>query len=150
MNRTALCAAALALLALPACSISTEFGEEVFNSARAQWTRTAPAAYSFQLLRSCTCATPKEPIRIEVRNGAVVSRTYTSSSAALEAQFASAYPSVNGLFDLIAEARRQKPVRLNSEYSSTYGYPTTVLIDLDGSRTDDDLILNVTEFTPLP
>jgi hypothetical protein len=62
-------------------------------------------------------------VRVTVRSKAVESRVYTSSGAAVTAQYASVFPSVEELFVMIdAAIRRGADVQV--KYDPTLGYPT--------------------------
>jgi Family of unknown function (DUF6174) len=149
MVRGTFSAVLTAALAAACLSPTDEVGDEIHRGAVERWAQVGPPSYSFVLTRVCVCAVTGEPIRIEVLDLVVVSRTYVSDDTPLEPEHHDDFPDVPGLFDLIEEVRQSKPSFFNASYDGTYGFPATVIINITPARTDDDLSLTVTEFTPL-
>ena len=145
MTRTML-ALALAVVSLAGCR-SPAGPDEVLQSARARWADAGIRDYSITVRRTCEC-TPEMigPVVVEVRNGAVVSRQYSSNGAAVSPALASSFPSVEGLFEILDEAARSRAPRVDARYDSQLGYPTYVAIDRDRLVADDEIIYSVTDF----
>lgn len=139
----------LLAVALAGCSSLTDINDDSLEAARAKWQANQPAAYSFALERACVCNGPTVPIVIEVRNQVVVSRTYQDSGNPLEAEFASSFPRVEGLFDIIEKASRDKVFSWTAEFDNTFGFPQTIEINPSPATADDDIMYFVTDFTPI-
>lgn len=145
MTRTTL-ALAFAVVSLAGCRSPAGPGE-VLQAARARWAEVGINDYSITVRRACEC-TPEMmgPVVVEVRDGAVVSRVYSSNGAAVDASHASLFPTVDGLFDILDEAARTRAARVQGKYDSYYGYPTYAAIDRDRLVVDDEVIYTVTDF----
>ena len=133
---------------LAACSDATA-PDEKLNAARRRWAQQGPASYSMVVHRSCEC-TPEGagPVLVRVRNGAVESRQYTATGASVPASLADVFPSVEGLFQLIEDARRQRPNSLEVRYDATLGYPTLISVDFDRMIADDEFVYTASELRP--
>ena len=117
------------LVLLAACSSSSTGPADSLAAARARWARGAPTAYSYTIQRSCEClAETAGPVTVVVRNGAVESRQYVSSGASVASQYASIFPSVEGLFTIIDDAIKNGTKPLTTQYDATLGYPTRIAL----------------------
>jgi hypothetical protein len=147
-------AALLALLAvlLGACGIlgiGEDGDREALERNLRMWSRNAPAQYHFVLERMCFC--PLEivsAVEIGVANGVVVSRTYVQSGQPVTAQYASLFPAMEGVFDLIEDALDRGADRIEVSYDSRYGHPTEASFDYILNAVDDELAFRVRAFTP--
>lgn len=108
---------------LVACK-STTTPQGGLANARARWAARGPDSYAVTVTRSCECLPEASgSVRVTVRTKAVESRVYTSSGAAVAAQYAPAFPSVEELFVMIDGAiRRGADVQV--KYDPVLGYPT--------------------------
>jgi uncharacterized protein DUF6174 len=68
------------------------------------------------------------PVKVTVQNGLVVSRQYVGSGAAVSSQYASAFPSVDGLFALIDATVQKATQPVSAQYDGAIGYPTQLTI----------------------
>jgi hypothetical protein len=143
------------LLSLPlggcdALGIDDHDGErERLERSERQWSQNAPARYHFVLERLCFC--PQEivsAVEIGVEGGAVVSRRYVSSGEPVPAQWATLFPTMEGVFDVIAEALDRSAERIDVSYDSRYGFPVRASIDYIVNAIDDELDVRVRAFTP--
>jgi Family of unknown function (DUF6174) len=121
--RSSLALFAIVAFALGACK-STTTPQGGLATARARWAARGPDSYAVTVTRSCECMPEASgSVRVTVRSKTVESRTYTSSGAAVAAQYASAFPSVEELFVMVdAAIRRGADVQV--KYDPTLGYPT--------------------------
>jgi uncharacterized protein DUF6174 len=128
-----------------ACNLVTSPNEHL-SAARRRWAQGGPASYSVTLFRSCEC-TPEMsgPVVVDVRNGVVQARHYPTGGVVPPA-IAPSFPNVDGLFDLIESARRQKAHRLEARYDRELGYPVWLVIDYDARIADDEFTFSVMEF----
>ena len=140
---------ALAIITLvsiaPRCAITDP--EETLEEGRALWARNGPASYEMTVFRSCECLPGASgPVRVVVRNGVVESRTHLWFNAPVEPQFAAAYPSVDGLFDLLESAVDAGTTPIEVRYHRTLGYPLHMEL---GDPALDAPAYSVTDFHPL-
>ena len=145
-------ASSLALIAAAACGDTIGIGSSgamAFARAQARWEREGPASYRVTISRSCFCL-PEGAVVVTVTDGLVESRQYVSTGANVSEQFEHLFPSVDGLFDRIEEARRQRVGRLDVTYDPTYGHPVRIAIDEVARMVDDELVYSVWDFEPRP
>lgn len=151
-------APALMLAALAGCKELISGGDDVqrkeYRVATTRWQDANVASYSYVLQLACECGAPNElrPVRVTVQNGAVVSRRYESNDStqrtpASEAVFG-AYDTVEELFAAVETSIAGESDVLNIIYHPTYGVPTLLQWDPDGSDADDFLQFRVTGFAP--
>lgn len=140
-------AATMGMLALVSCS-SLAGPRADLAEARVRWSQRGPSSYVMTVVRSCEC-TPlmTGPVMVTVQNGVVVSRTYTSSGAAVTADYASLFPAVDGLFDSIATLHREDPYDIDVSYDAALGYPVSISVDMHKDYVDDEFTVRVSSFT---
>ncbi|MEW5915130.1 MAG: DUF6174 domain-containing protein [Gemmatimonadota bacterium] len=141
--------AAIGLLGVTACNESTAPEEDALRSARSRWASNGPTAYHYDLARSCEC-TPEMagPVRVYVQGGNVLRREYIANQAPVSAQYASSFPSVVGLFDVIASALRDGAYRVEVDYDPDNGLPRVIAVDYDRAVADDEFVYSATNLSP--
>jgi hypothetical protein len=140
------CLAAAATLA--ACDGPTA-PERKLQAARLKWEHTRPAAYTITVARYCFCAQEGSgPVIVSVRDGVVESRTYVKSGASVAPTDADYFPTVDGLFELIEDARRQGADTIDASYDPARGFPVVISIDYFRKMADDELTYRATDFRP--
>ena len=136
----------LAIFAVAACSNSTA-PERAQRAAENLWAQRGPASYDITVSRGCECLPDAtRPAVVSVRDGIVTSRTYVSDGATVGLTYAESYPTVDGLFKKIDDARRQNPATLNVDYDPVLGFPTRIAIDYNLQMADDELYYQVSDF----
>lgn len=119
-------------------------------SHRTRWDDHRPAAYVYELRRTCTCsAEATGPARIRVRGTEVVERTYTESGAPVLAGAVGLFPSVDGLFDLLEDALEREAWQVQIAWDAESGAPLDFYIDYDGRYIEDDLGVRIVA-VPVP
>jgi hypothetical protein len=112
------------------------------------WSSTQPAHYAYFLERLCFCGTEvTRRVRIEVVNGAVVSRTYAETGQPVTAQWQALFPAMEGVFQILREALEREAADFDADYDPNRGYPRTVAIDYIENAVDEELSLRLTGFT---
>jgi hypothetical protein len=139
------------LLAAPACSSAddglTNPAPLDFVVARRHWTETAPAAYQYTLRHSCFCApAATRPVVITVRDGQVESRRYADTGADVPADLASTFPTIDGLFDIIASAIAIDVAQTTVTYDPARGFPLTVALLGSPMIADDENFYGTSDF----
>jgi hypothetical protein len=150
VGRGAAVAAAAALLLLGGCKESIADEGNAGTAARDRWAHEKPANYSYTILRDCFCQDAVvQPVRVEVHGGDVTSRTYVATGAAVDAQWASYFPTIDGLF---AELDTAEPTAqsMTVTYDRQYGYPTHARIDPSTRVQHDETEYWTSDFAPLP
>jgi uncharacterized protein DUF6174 len=150
MRTTSLTFACLAAAAatLGACGGPTA-PERQLLAARVKWERARPAAYTITVARWCECTQEMSgPVVVSVRDGIVESRTYVASAAAVTPPYADLFPSIDGLFERIDDARRRRAASVDVTYDPVFGFPTVISIDYDRVMVDDELTYRATDFRP--
>lgn len=138
-----LLAAPCALL-LSACA-SSGVGPEVADlaEARQRWEAEGPASYVYAVERLCFCL-GRGPARVTVEDGEVVSVEAVEPEDHFEPT-AELFPSVDGLFEILADAIARDAYSIRATYDPETGVPTEFFIDYDQSIADEELGMRVTE-----
>jgi hypothetical protein len=135
MRRLALTAA---LLGLSSCSDGTAPGFALLHN-RARWEAAGITTYTLVVTRSCFCDTGAlGPVTIDVVNGAVMSRRYTQTGAAVPDEYDELFPIVPQLFELIESSIRLHPDRLDVTYHAVNGYPEHIFVDFSHNVADEE------------
>ena len=142
---TVLLAAAIPAAALSAGACSASTGPVAgHTAARARWERVAPASYTMIVFRSCECLPEMSgPVVVAVRDGAVESRHYARSGAAVTPEYAALFPTVEGLFALVDAAAREGITPLEVRYDVALGFPTYIAL---GDPATDAPAYSVSDF----
>jgi len=140
------CLAAAAAATLGACDGPTS-PERQLQAARLKWERTRPAAYTFTIARYCFCAPGGGPVIVSVRDGVVESRTYAANGAAVAPAYAEYFPTIDGLFEVIEDAR-QRADAIDVTYDPAFGFPAVISIDYIRTSADDEITYRATSFQP--
>lgn len=140
--------ATLAAATLTACNGPTA-PERELRAARALWVQRRPASYDITVARFCFCTSEGVgPAIVSVRDGVVTSRTYVATGSAVGPTYADLFPSIDGLFQKIDDARRRRAASLSVEYDRAFGFPTVIAIDYDRTMADDEITYRATNFQP--
>ncbi len=133
---------------LTACDSALSPNAEL-SEARRRWADKGPASYSMDLFRSCEC-TPEMtgPVVVNVQNGTMQSRFYRTGGT-VPPNIAPSFPGVEGLFDLIADARQRNAHRVEVRFDRELGYPAWLVIDYDRAIADDESTYSVMAFRRL-
>lgn len=144
-NLVRIAALASAMFTLTSCSSMVSPSEELAG-ARARWAQRAPASYSITLMRGCECLPETVgPATVTVSNGAI-SVHYTSTGASVPKAYINVFPDVEGLFDLIESAQKNKYYKVDVEYDSELGYPKLISVDINKQMIDDEFGIYVQDF----
>jgi hypothetical protein len=91
---------------------------------RERWIDLGLLDYDLTLLRGCFCPTESiGPVTVRVRNGEIVSQTYTETGMPVPEQHAVFFPAVEGLFDVILESIESEADHMTVTYDSNTGAP---------------------------
>lgn len=147
MTRRRLLLVLIASLALAGCDGElTGLTSDELQAWR-RWIASAPSAYEFTLRRSCFCGQESlRPVVVSVRNGAVEALRYADDGAAIPLARAGEFPTIDRLFEIIAEARAWPKSTVRVEYDLDCGYPVNVSIDYDPGMADDEMFYSVRSF----
>jgi hypothetical protein len=136
-----------AILMAPVACTSATAPENELAAARQLWADRKPASYGFMLARHCGECLPEMvgPVLIKVENGTIVSREYVQTGAPVQSTFADAFPSIDGVFDIVEEAISRDAYRLEVSYHRTLGYPVNIAIDYDEHMVDDEFGVSLSD-----
>jgi hypothetical protein len=111
-------------------------------AARHRWQAARPTHYRYILSRSCECLSEStRPVVVVVNRSSgtdVVESVNYVDTGAPAGQYASAYVSVDALFDVIADAIARHAATVRVAYDAAYGYPRSIFIDYDVQMADDE------------
>ena len=115
-----------------------------FAAARAKWSAQRPSRYEYTLQRICYCRETR-PMRVTVRDGRVESVRPEGELLPLTGPEAQWYPSIEGLFDLIASARAMPAHSVVAAFDKDRGFPHSIAIDYWRDTVDDEVTYLVTD-----
>jgi len=117
--------------------------------ARAAWVRSGATNYDFVISRQCFCMLEYVgPFTVRVRNG-VSTVTYSSDGSAVGAEALRQLPvNAEGLFAFVEERQEQASFRVT--YDQPTGLPLSVWSDPIPEAADDELGIEVRDFTATP
>lgn len=125
-----------------------DFTSEALQKER-EWKAQEIHDYSFLYTVSCFCGFNRpNPALITVHND-MVTKVEDPLSSISGGVSTVGYPTIDGVFALIAEVRSRKPDRLDVKYDRAYDFPKTVQIDYQERAVDDEIEYKVENFTPL-
>lgn len=141
-------ALALGCVALTGCGTTgpgAPFSIELANNARL-WAGQAPDAYRYAVRRLCFCG-PEAigPVRMDVVDGQVVSMVYVEGGGPVDSDYESLFPTVEGLFAVLADALERDAVQIDVTWDPETGIPVDFFIDYDEGIADEELGFTVTE-----
>ena len=151
MSRRPLAPLALAASLLAAsCGDGPTGPDDELHAARRRWEGARPAAYAFTFSRICFCPTEiTRPTVVTVRGGVVESLRYVDGGAPVDPRFASAFPTIDGLFDAIEAALARPPASFRATYDPARGYPVEVDVDPIRDAVDDEVGYRVRDWRAL-
>ena len=144
---------ALLLLAIVMAACSTVPASE-FDQNLAKWQDSGISHYTFDLMIGCFCVFRDEmPLTIEVKDGEVVSITKANGSVVDASdpnyEFFQTYVTIDNLFAALEAEVSGGAAQVTVTYEPLYGYPTEAYIDRSQEIADDELSLQVSNFTAL-
>ncbi|MEJ2153646.1 MAG: DUF6174 domain-containing protein [Gemmatimonadota bacterium] len=115
---------------------------------RERWIGLGLLDYDLTLVRGCFCIIESiGPVTVRVRNGEIVSHTYTKTGMPVPEQYAVFFPAVEGLFDVIQESIESNTDHMTVTYDSNTGAPVEIFIDRIEAAVDDELTITVVELS---
>jgi hypothetical protein len=112
--------------------------------AATQWTRGRPDDYVYAVERLCFCP-HWGPVRVTVRGDSVVSRVFAGSGDPIPDHLRDAFPSVDGLFEMLTEAYEEEAHEIRATYDARSGVPVDFWIDYSEMTADEEVGMRVTE-----
>jgi hypothetical protein len=110
-----------------------------FDIARAKWAAARPAKYEYTLAISCFCGPDlRRPVVVLVDGNTVVSRTFADDGKPVSHPWPELFVTVDGLFDVILDARNRNAASLVVTYDSANGLPRQVNIDYVAQMADEE------------
>jgi uncharacterized protein DUF6174 len=120
---------------------------ENLSRARGRWNAAHITSYDYVIQRLCFCPTETlGPVRVSVRNNALVGMVYTANDQPVPAQYIGSFPPVDVFFNLIADAIGRRASSINVTYDVTRSFPTRVAIDYVANAVDDELTVEAKDF----
>ena len=124
-------------------------GDELAKN-RARWEALSITSYEYEVARSCYCPPSSlGPVRVRVEDGVVTDRTFVNGTNTGSEEPGEWFPSVAGLFDLLAEAYERDAHEVEVTYDRDTGVPLDIYIDYDEYVADEEVGLSV-ESLPVP
>ena len=123
---------------------------ERLRESRSQWRRQGINSYQMRQGNSCFCIPAvRGPALVTVRDGVVTSLVLVADGEPVPSQFASAYGTVEDLFDRVEDALDQDFDTVMVDYDAQLGRPVRINLDGRTGVADDELMISVDGLTPL-
>lgn len=127
--------------------------EAIRDLARAHdlWVDAGIADYELRLRRSCFC--PIEylgPVILTVEGDSVTAAVYEADGEPVPADLMEVFPTVEGLFEVLAEALASRAERIDVSYDPSLGYPRDLYIDRAAFIADEEFGFTATLSLALP
>jgi len=125
--------------------------QNALTQSRAMWTAAGIQHYRYTLQREAF-APPAltDPVVVEVLNGVVVSRTYAATGQPAPGSYVTWWPSIDGLFDIVANAYANGDAHVVVQYHPTLGFPVFGDFDPNLGLADDEHRFFASDFQVLP
>lgn len=125
----------------------TERPDAAAAKARARWIASRPVSYDYTLAVSRFCGPDvTRRVVVSVTGATVTSSMHADDGTPVSAQWATVFPSIGGLFDLLADARRQNAARADATFDTTLGYPLQIALDYRAMIADDEYFDTISSF----
>jgi hypothetical protein len=123
-----------------------------FERNLALWQSQDIQHYRFNLKIGCNCPWyDLMPLMVEVKHGGIVSMVASNGGDITPfLETFRKHGTIDSLFDLLDGATSTRVYRLEVQYDSTHGFPTSIVIDPYKMITDDATGYYVTDFEVLP
>jgi hypothetical protein len=109
---------------------------EALDAARARWQAAGLDDYRFTYSNSCFCPEDvRGPFTITVRDGVVREVLFQGGPVAADAQ---RHPTVEALFDRLAEAFDRGADAVRVAYDEALGYPAAAYVDYEAMAADEE------------
>jgi hypothetical protein len=139
------CASAI-LVALLAGAAHADTPLPEFSAALQKWHAIGLHDYSFTLNQSCFCM-GVQPVRITVSHDTVQSARNLQDGSAVTEETLGTLPSMDGIFQKIAEGYAKPADHIALTLNPEYGYPERVYIDYVAMMADEELIYEIRDFS---
>jgi hypothetical protein len=118
---------------------------------RAIWVSQGISNYRYTLQRTVFSGPQyTDPVVVTVQGGQVVSRTYATTGQPVNVPDPSWWPAIDGLFDIIEDARNRNAPVADAGYDPVFGYPTWGDFDYNLGLADDEHSFNAGSLVQLP
>jgi len=113
---------------------------------RARWSSLGPDSYVYAMQRLCYCAVESiGPVRITVEADTVTERVYVETGQPVPEVARTAFPTVDGLFEILERAMEDGAYEIRVTYDPDLGVPIDFWIDFLENAVDEELGVQVTE-----
>ena len=134
-----------AVLVVASCGGSGTAPELELTRNLARWQESRPASYVYALERLCFCA-GFGVARVTVEDAEVIDVAWVDPEAqGAQQPSANEFPSVDGLFEILAEAMGRDAHVIEVTYDPVSGVPMEFFIDYVEHAVDEELRMRVTE-----
>jgi hypothetical protein len=139
----------LLAIALSACTAAPK---SELSRKRATWDSAHITNYRFSLFIGCFCVfRDRMPLLVEVRDGEVVSMTYSDGAVVPETErdFFNRFATIDKIFAELESGQASKADEVKVTYDATYGFPDQVNVDQIKNAMDDEYSLQISDFQVL-
>jgi hypothetical protein len=116
-----------------------------------QWQALGLSHYRYTFEQQCFCPPEmRRSVRVEVQQGAVHSVVFVDDETLVADDSYDSYPTIDGLFVVVAKAIAYEGSRTTISYDPQRGYPTYAAIDYAPDASDDEYSFRVRDVEVLP
>lgn len=135
-------------LALQGCAeLVTLDRTTTLRASQSLWAGAGLSSYGYTVTRECVCpAAAREPVRVEVRDGAPASATVLATGAPAPPEHFGAFDTVEELFAFVEQAVRDDAFAIQATYDDTRGFPVHAWVVYRRARSAADGGFTVTDF----
>ena len=113
------------------------------------WQRQGIDDYRYVLTAGCEClAEWVRPTEVLVRDGETIAVRYLNNYDSNVWSRFRELDAAEKLFDFVEDAYDRDAARVEVDYHPDFGVPTRILVDYDREIADDEIVINVAEFSP--
>jgi hypothetical protein len=134
------------LLALLSATAQADTTRQEFDAALQKWQAAGIHDYAFTLVQHCFCI-GVQPVRITVKNDIVQSARNVQGDATVAAEVLGNLPSIEVVFQKIAEGYAKPVDHITLTLNKDFGYPERVFIDYYVLMADEELIYEIRDFS---
>lgn len=118
-------------------------------AARARWRELGPDDHSVVQARACECLPPYRAELI-VRDGRIVEARDPETGEVYDVERLYKFMPIDDLFSHLATLQKDGPARFDVSFDRRYGFPDEMHVDPDAHGADDEFIMTLSDFKPLP
>ncbi|MFN8410924.1 MAG: DUF6174 domain-containing protein [Anaerolineales bacterium] len=141
----------ITLLLLTLILVACSAGSSEFDQNFSKWEKANIKDYRFSLYIGCFCAFRNQmPLTVEVKNGEVISMTYSDGSIVTNTdpsfETFSSYGTIDRIFSVLKAGQSGDADEVTVTYDTAHGFPSEIYFDFIKDAVDDEVSIQVSNF----